>query len=170
MLRITSKQVVALKGTPLIYELPFNQLQDWLNGVHPDMPRKNHKYDSGKPRQTNFDAWLGLDSQNERAANPGAGSSLGRDPNESTDKRLSSGYNDGGRADDETGPGHKSDFNPKEENAAPYHAVDVNNEVFMQHRLNDSGRDSPTDHMRKIRTSTPVTMPHRRYKVDSQLN
>jgi len=25
-------------------------------------------------------------------------------------------------------------------------------------------------HMRKIRTSVPVTLPHRRYKVDSQTN
>jgi len=156
--------VVALKGTPLIYEAPINQLQEWLNGIHPDMPRKNHKYDSGKPRQTNFDAWLGLDSQNERASNPGAGSSLGRDPNESQDKRLSSGYNDGEQANDETGPGHKK------EAPDPYFTSDIGNEVFMQHKLNDTGRDAPMAHMRKIRTSVPVTLPHRRYKVDSQTN
>ncbi len=161
MLRIISKQIVAIKGTPLIYELMFDQVQDRLNGIHPNY---KEKYDSGKQKLTHFKNFLGLDSQNERAANPGAGSSLGRDPNESQDKRMSSGYNDGERADDETGPGHKSEV------PDPYCTSDVGNEVFMQHKLNDSGRDSPIDHMRKIRTSTPVTLPHRRYKVDSQLN
>jgi len=166
MLCVISKTVTAIKGTPLIYEAPFNQLQEWLNGVHPDTPRKNHKYDSGKPRQTNFDAWLGLDSQNERAANPGAGSSLGRDPNESQDKRLSSGYNDGEQANDETGPGHRTEV------PDPYFTVEVGNEDFMKLNLQESSKDAdaPMAHMRKIKTSNPVTLPHRRYKVDSQMN
>jgi len=161
MLRVTSKTIIALKGTPLIYEEPFNQLQDWLNGRHPHMPRPNSKYDSGKPKQTNFDAWLGLDSQNERAPNSGAGMSLGRDPNESNDKRLSSGYNDGEQANDETGPGHKTEV------PDPYFTSDVANEVFMDLRLkNQGGHDSPMAHLRKIKTRSPVALPHRRYNVD----
>ena len=126
MLKIISKSVIALKGTPLIYEEPFNQLQDWLNKRHPHDPRMNAKYDSGGPKQTNFDSWLGLDSQNERSPNAGAGMSLGRDPNESKDKRLSSGYNDGEQADDETGPGNTTRI------PDPYFTSDVNNEVFME--------------------------------------
>lgn len=157
---MTSKTLVALKGTPLIYEELFNQVQERLNGTHPHTSRPNSKYDSGKPKQTNFDAWLGLDSQNERAANPGAGMSLGRDPNESKDNRLSSGYNDGEQADDETGPGHKSVV------PDPYYTPDVANETFMQLELGDKGKDSPMAHLRKIKTHSPVTLPHHRYKVD----
>ncbi len=135
-------------------------MQDWLNGRHPHMPRPNAKYDSGKPKQTNFDAWLGLDSQNERAPNSGAGMSLGRDPNESKDNSLSSGYNDGEQANDETGPGHRTEV------PDPYFTSD-RNEVFMDLKLKDqSGRDSSMAHLRKIRTGNPVTLPHRRYKVD----
>ncbi len=165
MFSITSKNVLAVKGTPLIYEEPFNQVQDWLNGVHPLSPDKK-KYDSGKHKQTRFDDWLGLDSQNERAPNPGAGMSLGRDENESQDKRLSSGYNDGEQADDETGPGHKSEI------PDPYFTSDTNNELFMDLKLkgHGSGRDSPTAHMRKILTDRPVVLPHRRYRSEPPMN
>ena len=162
MKRIISKQIVALKGSPLINEEPFNQIQDQLNGIHPHDTRKK-RYDSGKPKQTFFDDWLGLDSQNERAPNPGAGMSLGRDPNESKDNRLSSGYNDGEQADDETGPGH-STVAPD-----PYFTQDVNNELFMDLRMKGQGNnDAIRGHLKRILHGPEVTMPHRRHNVDSK--
>ena len=160
MIRIISKNVTALKTNPLINEEPFNQIQEQLNGTHPHDTRKK-RYDSGKPKLTFFDDWLGLDSQNERAANPGAGMSLGRDPNESKDNRLSSGYNDGEQPDDETGPGNSS-FTPD-----PYFTQDVDNELFMDLRIKgQDNNDAIQTHVKKVLRGNPVATPHRRYRVN----
>ena len=160
MIQVVSKSVTALKGTPLIDEEPFNQVQDVLNNEHPHSTRKK-TYDSGKPKQTFFDDWLGLDSQNERAPNAGAGMSLGRDPNESQDKRLSSGYNDGEQADDETGPGNTT-VAPD-----PYYTQDVNNELFMDLRIKgQDNNDAIQSHLKRVLHGQPVTLPHRRYQVN----
>lgn len=96
---------------------------------------------------------------NDRGHNSGAGSGLGRDENESSDKSLSSGYNDGERADDETGPGNTSII------PNPYHAVDTN-EVFIDLAIKNQGNnDSIADHYKGILNKEPVKLP-RRYPVD----
>lgn len=96
---------------------------------------------------------------NDRGHNSGAGSGLGRDENESSDNSLSSGYNDGGRADDETGPGNTSII------PNPYHAVDTN-EVFLDLDIKGQGYDeSIPGHYKRILKQEPVKLP-RRYNVD----
>jgi len=155
MLQIVSKSVTALKNAPLIDEVQFDLIQEQMNGEHPNSSKKK-KYDSGKPKLTHFDDWLGFGS-NDRGVNPGVGSGLGRDPNESANHDLTSGYNDGGQANDETGPGNSSTM------PDPYYTTNVSNELFMKLRMDSGERDSPYRYMTKLRTSTPVKMP-KRYK------
>ena len=153
MLQIISKSVIALKNAPLIDEVQFDAIQEQMNGVHPNSTKKR-KYDTGKPKLTNFDEWLGLGS-NDRGVNPGVGSGLGRDPNESANHDLTSGYNDGEQANDESGPGNSETITD------PYYASNVSNELFMKLKLNGGDKDSPYRYMTKLRTSTPVKMPKR---------
>lgn len=139
MFHVISKNIIAIKGTPLINEELFQQIQERLQkglhtdprspGVHP-LDSTQKYYDSGKPRGVfigdEATGGPGLGS-NDRAVNPGVGMGLGRDKKESKDPRnLSSGYNDGSRVDDETGPGHKSTIGPDGENPNPYEPVDTN--------------------------------------------
>ncbi len=135
---VSGKIITAIKGTPLINEELFRQIQERLTGEHP-LSSKRKFDDSGKPRGVfigdEMTGGPGMGS-NDRRTNPGVGIGLGRDENESNDPRSpGSGYNDGGRADDETGPGHKSTIGPDGENPNPYEPVDTNPEI-MKFRLN----------------------------------
>lgn len=77
---------------------------------------------------------------NDRGVNPGVGVGLQRDENESSDHSLSSGYNDGGRPDEEAGPGNSSSNSPTGENSNPYYTPDVSNELFLNLYLTNPER------------------------------
>ncbi len=108
MITVTSKNVVALRNSPRINEQPFEDLQEWLSGVHPLSPiRKTH--DSGKPREVFPDL------------SPAGPNEITREKEDrSSMSGVSSGYNrgmdPGGRADDETGPGNTSIRNDEQTN------------------------------------------------------
>lgn len=93
-------RIIALRGTPRIQEMPFDQIQEWLNGVNPMSPHvKSH--DSGKPREVIPDL------------SPAGPDGIVRETGDkSSMDNVSSGYDrgmdPGGRADDETGPGNTS--------------------------------------------------------------
>jgi len=151
MLQIVSKSVTALKNAPLIDEVQFDLIQEQMNGEHPNSSKKK-KYDSGKPKLTHFQDWLGFGSGRDLGDNENPGIGFGYNDS------VSSGYDrDGGQANDEAGPGNS------DTTAGPYDAIDMNNELVMKHRINSSDRDSPYRYMIKLRTSTPVKMP-KRYK------
>lgn len=100
MVKITSKYISALRGTPRIHEHPFEAIQEDLNGIHP-LDSKKKTYDTGKPRMTIPDmAGLGPDNLPESQG----------DKDVHTD--LSSGYNRGSDAEgppkDDSGPGYSN--------------------------------------------------------------
>ena len=86
---------------------------------------------------------------NDRLNNPGAGQGLDREPVQFKAKGVGSGYNDGGRPDDETGPGNTS-VTPD-----PYYTSDVFNELFLKLRL-DSKNDSIRQHHKKVMNGKPI--------------
>lgn len=97
---------------------------------------------------------------NDRGHNPGAGMGLGRDPEESKNRSLSSGYNDGEAANDETGPGNTPVHN------SPYYATDVMNELFMDLKLKGDGYyDSVSRHLNQMLNGPAVIKPHKRHPV-----
>lgn len=101
MITVLSKYVVALRNSPRIYELPFEQVQEWL-GSNPTSPfRKNH--DSGKRREVIPDL-----------SPAGPNETIQEDGDRGSHDNVGSGYNDGGRADDETGPGNASNPDPEQ--------------------------------------------------------
>lgn len=158
MRKIISKNVIALfPGGQLLQDEYFRSIRERLF----NKDRYTRKDDTGifDTKKTIIDS-LGLGS-NDRGHNPGAGMGLGRDENESNDKTLSSGYNDGEQADDETGPGHsKTPYNP-------YYGPDVFNELFLDLDLKSQGHDdSVRGHLNKILHGTPMVMPHKRHNVD----
>lgn len=102
---------------------------------------------------------------NDRGHNPGAGVGLGRDENESSDKSVGSGYNDGGQADDETGPGNSPSGRD------PYFTVDWDNELFSDLALKGQGsgrdsRDGARTHYKDLLKETPLSLRTKRYPVD----
>lgn len=98
---------------------------------------------------------------NDRGHNSGVGMGLGRDENESSNKTLSSGYNDGEQANDESGPGNTTT------QVDPYYGSDVFNELYMDLELKSGNKDSRIKHHLK-RTLDGPQMPIRnpRYPVD----
>lgn len=156
MISIVSKHIFADRSMPLIYQTYFDQIEDQLKGGPSPYYRRTR--DSGEQKKTILDPWLGLGS-NDRAPNAGAGIGLGRDSIESRDKSLSSGYNDGSQADDETGPGYT------EQKTNPYYTVDTN-EVFIDLKMKGKDDlDSMRSHVKNI-LDRPSVMPVRRYNVD----
>lgn len=106
MISITSKQVFALRGEPRIHQLPFDEIQEWLNGVNPMSPAVK-KHDSGKNREVFPDL------------SPAGPSEIPENPDERTSHtNVGSGYDKGldpgGRADDETGPGNMNMPDPEQ--------------------------------------------------------
>ncbi len=161
MRNVVSKQVVATRGQPGFLE------QEWFNNIRTrltggDDP-KYHRRDEYNKNKKNTD--LGGFGSNERGQNSGAGVGLGRDEKESRDPRNpTSGYNDGGRADDEIGPGHKDTQGPVKldgENVNVYN--DLNNELFMDLSLKGQGKnDSILRHYKSVLygpTVTPLRVP-----------
>lgn len=155
MLKVISKHIEA--------RVPGGQLleDDYFNRI-----RQNLKFDTGYERKEDY----GIQRQkktinpgtefgsNDRGHNPGAGMGLGRDPNESKDKSLSSGYNDGEQADDEVGPG----YTPTVQD--PYSKL--TNELFVDLEIKNQGnRDSIKGHVDKIINGPAVVKPHKRYSV-----
>lgn len=158
MIKIISKKLLAIRSNPLINDTIFDQVQEQLNGIHPRDSKKK-KEDSGQNRMTFIDDWLGLGT-NDRPPNAGTGMGAGRNPY-STNEQLSSGYNDGGQADDETGPGNSSIATD------PYYTQDVNNELFMDLKIKGQGKnDAIQSHLKKVLRGTPVVAPHHRYQVN----
>ena len=172
MLVITSKKIIAVKSNPLIND-KFDDIQEWLNGTY---PAYKGTYDSGSPKKNTFGLGPGMGS-NDRGHNPGAGMGLGRDPEESSDRGLGSGYNDGGRVDDEIGPGNKSP-NPAtmregDQPGNSYTSQSDNNEMFRALEIQEnSGLDSgeltssnPNEKksLKDLLHGKAVTLPHTRY-------
>jgi hypothetical protein len=164
VLNIISKNIIALKSNPLINEYPFDEVQNWLNGIHPKSPQKK-RYDTREPKKTTFELGLGLG----RGMDDGA-TGLGLNTNKANEGTTSSWYNDPSKPpDDEVGPGNKStNWATMREGDQPgdsYLAQDMNNELFMDLRVkNDGKRDSRSSSLRNILMDKPVVLPHRRYK------
>lgn len=153
-----SKQVTALyPGGQLLQDEYFRTIRERI--FNKDRYTRNEESGIEPRKKTVIDS-LGLGS-NDRGHNPGAGMGLGRDENESKNRTVGSGYNDGESADDETGPGHTS------QPVDPYYTSDVFNELYMDLKLKGQGHnDSVRRHLKKILQGNPAPIQHRRYPVD----
>lgn len=159
MRKIISKKIEALyPGGQLLQDEYFRSIREKIF----NKDRYKRKEDSGiHDNKKTIIETPGLGS-NDRGHNPGAGMGLGRDENESKDRTLSSGYNDGERADDETGPGNTK-VAPD-----PYYASDVFNELFLDLKLKSQGKnDSIRGHLKKILDGPAMVAPHKRYDVNT---
>lgn len=144
-------------GGQLLEDEYFRNIREKL--FHKD--RNTTKEDTGETKKTVIET-PGLGS-NDRGHNPGAGVGLGRDENESSDRGLSSGYNDGEQADDETGPGNTS--TPTD----PYYASDVFNDLFLDLKIKGQGHDdSIRGHLSNVLRGRPVPLKHRRWFVERE--
>jgi hypothetical protein len=170
MLKLVSKNVIALKTNPRIDEMFFEEIQNRLNNGHPLGPHKQ-KYDSGKPRMSLVEHWLGMGQSEDRAHSPGVGMGLGQDEGREDylhkDRGLSSAYNLDTKRDgpyqDETGPGN-TPLTPD-----PYYAVNTN-ELFLDEELKSGDRDSRIyQNVRKILDGPAITRPHRKMPVDRRM-
>lgn len=158
MKRIISKTVLArYPGGGALEEEFFDSIRS--------EPFKN-KYRSNEqsgihPTKKTIISVPGLGS-NDRGHNPGAGMGLGRDENESSNRTVGSGYNDGGPADDETGPGNTPGGRD------PYFTSDWDNALFSDLALKGQGnnRDSIRSHYRQILESPPLSLRTKKYPVD----
>jgi len=158
MKTIISKEVSALyPGGQLLQDEYFRSIRERL--FNKDRYTRHEDTGINDKKKIIIDS-PGLGS-NDRGHNLGSGMGLGRDENESSDRTLSSGYNDGEQADDETGPGHKSVPND------PYYASDVFNELFLDLDLKSQDKDSIQSHLKTVLKGSPVVTPHKRYNVDS---
>jgi len=97
MLKIANPKV-AIGITPRIHEMPFESIQERLDGMHPMSPQRR-VYDTGTKKKTVLDPSPAGPSERPEGAddrtshtNVGSGYDKGLDP--------------GGQADDETGPGN----------------------------------------------------------------
>jgi hypothetical protein len=99
MIKITSRQVVAIGITPRIDEFHRDRVQEFLDGTHPMSPERK-KYDSGTKRKTVLDQ-----SPVGPAETGGAGDRLSHD---NVGSGYDAGLDPGGPPDDETGPGFTS--------------------------------------------------------------
>lgn len=154
MKRVISKSVFALyPGGQLLQDEYFRSIRERVF----NKDRYLRKDDSDRPLKSIIES-LGLGS-NDRGHNPGAGMGLGRDPNESKDRSLSSGYNDGETADDETGPGFTR-VTPD-----PYAGMKFN-ELFLDLDLKGQGHnESIRGHLQKLIDGPSVVLPHKRHPV-----
>lgn len=152
MKKIVSKNIVALwPGGGLLADEYFRSIREKLN----ISDRYDQKEESGDPKKNTIPA-TGLGS-NDRGHNSGAGMGLGRDENESKQDGLSSGYNDGEAAQDETGPGNTN------QPVNPYYATDVLNELFLDLKLKNPEKNR--SNLKKILNGPSMPLPHRRVQV-----
>ncbi len=159
MKRVISKFVTADISNPgsFLTEDYFDQIRDRMKW--PTNRYRGKELSGVNPIKKTVISVPGLGT-NDRGVNPGAGMGLGRDENESSDRRMSSGYNDGGQADDETGPGQTSIV------PDPDTSIKMNNELFMDLDMMGQGHnESIRGHLKNIKNHGPVA-PHTRYKVD----
>ena len=161
MKRIISKQVIATWGQPGFLE------QNFFDSVYDKVMNHDRRYKTkdeyNKPKKTTLTYTPGLGTT-DRAGNPGAGSSLDRDENEHNNKSVGSGYNDGNRADDEIGPGHRTPIFQTDENQNPYYGSDVYNELFLDIGLRNPERtDAIRKHHKQVMYGPTVNPP--RYPV-----
>lgn len=148
MKRIISKKIVAFQGN-LLDEDHFKRIRERMFNTDPN----DTKEESGIPSYKKTVITAPGMGTNDRAPNAGTGMGLGRDSNESADKSLSSGYNDGGQADDETNPGGGSN---------PYYTVETN-ELFMDLKMKGDGqKDAVAKHLNRMLSRNPVVSPHRK--------
>lgn len=158
MQEIIGKTVTALyPGGQLLQDDYFEQVRERVFGLGRYRTKEDTGHDQNKK---NVLSPTGVGA-NDRLHNPGAGSGLGREPPEQRAKGVGSGYNDGGPADDETGPGSTSQ--PYD----PYATQTMLNDLFMDHYMRASTRDSIRHNVRNLLGSDPVVTPHRRYRVDN---
>jgi len=163
MLKVASKQVIAIGITPRIYEYERDRIQEFLDGIHPMSPKKT-KYDTGTKRKTVLDQ-----SPMGPAETGGPGDRLSHD-------NVGSGYNKGvdpaGQADDETGPGNtpKSD---KEQTFMSHDNADLafkndfdTSSVWSPLNYESNKRDqNSTNHLRLMHQQPKNKIPVR-YPVD----
>jgi len=107
MITIISKQIIALRGSPRIYQEPFDRLQEWLSGTNP-MSSSTKNHDSGKRREVFPDlSPAGPEEISKGQGNKGAHDNVGSGYDKDVDLF-------GGRADDETGPGNNRNSDPEQ--------------------------------------------------------
>ena len=134
MKTIISKKVIALSGGQLLQDQYFKDIRQRIFNEDPNI----QKEDAGNERSKKNTLWSPTGfGPNDRQNNPGAGSGLAREPTQQKARGVGSGYNDGEAADDETGPGNTS-VTPD-----PYYTSDVLNEIFLKHRIEQGGNQSP---------------------------
>ncbi len=162
MRTIISKQVIALyPGGQLLQDQYFKDIRQRIFNEDPH----KQKEDAGTERAKKNTLWSPTTfGPNDRQHNPGAGSGLDREPTQQKARGVGSGYNDGEAADDETGPGNTSVV------PDPYYASDVFNEIFLKHRIEQSGNQSPKNdsikkHLNEVLSGPSVRT--RAFNVDS---
>lgn len=157
MKKIISKQIIALSGD-LLSEEYFKNIRERLFN--------NNRYKTKEESGINNDKKTVLTSpgfgSNDRGVNQGVGSGLDRDDNETDDHSVSSGYNTGDQADEETGPGNSTTVQN------PYYGQDVFNGLFLNFDIENSengDRDAIRKHVTKLNKGYHV-IPSRRYTVE----
>lgn len=156
MIQIVSKKVLALwPAGGLLQDDYFKRIRERAFRADP----YSQKEESGHPKKTVLSP-TGFGT-NDRGHNPGAGVGLGRDENESKDKSLSSGYNDGGQAREETGPGQTV------EPIDPYYTSDIYNELFLELKLKEKGTDNIKidSNLKKLLEGPGMPTPHKRFRT-----
>ena len=155
-------KVVAIGINPRIYDTQRDRIQELLDGTHP-LSSVRKTYDTGTKKKTVLDqSPLGpdniADDEDERTSHSGVGS----------------GYNDGGRADDEVGPGNTKNPDPEQDFATP-----DTSEMTFRNDFDTSSKFSPlnydsnkrdqnsTTFLRKLHLQPDIKLP-KRYKVDRQ--
>ncbi len=158
MKRTVSKIVTALfPGGGLLQEEFFKNIRDRV--FNRDRYSTDEESGIHRTKKTVISV-PGLGS-NDRGHNPGAGMGLGRDENESKDRSIGSGYNDGGQADDETGPGNSPGGRD------PYFTSDWDNELFSDLALKGQGKhDSIRSHYKDLLREIPPPLRTKKHPVD----
>lgn len=157
MKSICSKNVIALyPGGQLLQDDFFKQVRE--KAFNTDRYTTKEQVGIAKDKK-NVTSPTGF-GPNDRKHNPGAGVGLDREDSLSKPKGVGSGYNDGGAADDETGPGNTSTV------PDPYYATNVFNELFLDLSLKHQDEDRVRSNVKNLLKSDPVVVPHKRYNVD----
>lgn len=163
MLKVTSKQVVAIGITPRIDEYQRDRVQELLDGIHPMSPKKK-TYDTGTKKKNVLDQ-----SPFGPAETGGPGDRLSHD---NVGSGYNKGLNPGGQADDETGPGNTS----KPDKEQTFTTPDTS-ELAFKNDFDTSSRWSPlnyesnkrdrnsTNHLRLLHRQPQNKVPVR-YPVD----
>jgi len=160
MKTVISKNITALyPGGGLLQDQYFKDIRQRIFNEDPHIQIE----DAGNqhPKKNTLFPYL---STNDRQHNPGAGSGLDREPTQQKARGLGSGYNDGEAADDETGPGNTS-VTPD-----PYYTSDVFNEMFLKHKIEQSGNKSPKNDSSKRHLDSVLSGPSirtRSFNVDN---